>query len=59
MLADAGVVYDVAIRPVDPSNLAVSAPESSSVGAVVTHYFVQDGRVRVRWTEREDHLRIQ
>jgi hypothetical protein len=47
MLADAGVVYDVAIRSVGPTNLAVSAPESSAVGAVVTHYFVQDGRVRV------------
>jgi hypothetical protein len=39
----AGVIYDVAIRPVDQSNLALGAPPVP----VVTQYFVEDGKVRV------------
>jgi hypothetical protein len=43
----AGVVYDVAVRPVDESNLLRAAADSSVAGAIVTRYFVRDGVVRV------------
>lgn len=43
-LASAGVVYEVAIRPVDQSNIALASPPSA---AVVTQYFVEEGKVRV------------
>jgi hypothetical protein len=42
--AAAGVGYDVSIRPVDENNMALGA---QSAPAVVTHYFVDDGKVRV------------
>lgn len=47
MLAAAGVEYDLAIRPVDLSNLNVANPNSPPPGAIVTRYSVQDGKVRV------------
>jgi hypothetical protein len=47
LLANAGVMYEVAIRPVDQSNLAPVGPGSPAAGAVVTQYFVEDGKVRI------------
>ncbi len=47
LLASAGVSYEVAIRPVDQSNLGTVGPGSPATGAVVTQYFVEDGKVRV------------
>jgi hypothetical protein len=43
-MGNAGVVYDVAVRPLDQTNLALNAP---SAAPVVTQYFVDDGNVRV------------
>jgi hypothetical protein len=43
-LANAGVSYDVAVRPVDQTNIAFAAPTYTPV---VTQYFVEDGKVRV------------
>src|ERR1019366_9487768 len=40
VLANAGVVYQVAVGPVDDNNMALAAP-------AVTQYFVEDGKVRV------------
>jgi hypothetical protein len=45
--AYAGVMYEVAIRQVDQSNLAPVGPGSPATGAVVTQYFVEDGKVRI------------
>jgi hypothetical protein len=47
LLANAGVMYEVSIRQVDQSNLAPVGPGSPSLGAVVTQYFVEDGKVRI------------
>jgi hypothetical protein len=47
MLANAGVVYDVAVRPVDQSNLAFASPTAPSTAPVVARYFVEDGKVRI------------
>ena len=44
VMANAAVVYDVAVRPLDQSNMALSAPVSVPV---VTRYVVEDGKVRV------------
>ena len=42
--ANAGVLYDLTVRPVDESNLAhLSAPTATPA---VTEYFVEDGKVR-------------
>jgi hypothetical protein len=46
-LAHAGVVYDMAVRPVDQSNIAGQSPDSPAASAVVARYFVDDGQVRV------------
>jgi hypothetical protein len=44
-LANAGVLYDLTVRPVDESNLAhLSAPTATPA---VTEYFVEDGEVRI------------
>ena len=45
LAAHAGVAYDVAVRPVDLSNVALAS--SNPAPPVVSHYFVQDGQVRV------------
>jgi hypothetical protein len=42
--ANAGVLYEVAVRPLDQSNLSLGA---ATVAAVVTQYFVDAGQVRV------------
>jgi uncharacterized membrane protein len=44
VMADAGVAYDLAVRPVDENLNSLSAPAAP---AVVTRYFVEDGQVRV------------
>ena len=44
VLANAGVVYEMAVRPVDENNMALAAPAAAPV---VTQYFVEDGKVRV------------
>jgi hypothetical protein len=46
LVAHAGVVYDVAFRHVDQSNLGGPSAGSPPDGAVVTRYFVNDGQVR-------------
>ena len=46
VLANAGVLYDVAVRPVDQSELALSSPNAPPVTPVVTQYFVEGGKVR-------------
>lgn len=45
--ASAGVAYDVAVRPVDQSRIALDSPTAPMSAAVVTQYFVDDGKVRV------------
>lgn len=47
LTANAGVVYEVAVRPVDQSELALSSPNAPPVTPVVTEYFVETGKVRV------------
>lgn len=47
MLANAGVVYEVAMRPVDQSNIAPVSSAAPSSPPVVTQYFVEDGKVRI------------
>jgi hypothetical protein len=47
VLANAGVMYDIAVRPVDQTNMALAAPAHAPV---VTQYFVEDGKVRVGGT---------
>lgn len=44
VLADAGVSYDISVRPVDQTNMSLGAP---SAAPVVTRYFVEEGKVRV------------
>ena len=46
-MANAGVVYEMAIRPVDQSDIALVAPGAPSSAPVVTQFFVEDGRVRI------------
>jgi hypothetical protein len=46
-LANAGVVYDVVIQPVDQSNMALASPTAPRLAPVVTRYFAEDGKVRV------------
>ena len=47
VMANAGVLYEVAVRPVDQSELALSSPNAPPVTPVVTQYFVEAGKVRV------------
>jgi hypothetical protein len=47
VLANAGVLYDVAVRPVDQSNLAFVSPTAPTSAPVFTRYFVEDGKVRI------------
>jgi len=47
VLANAAVVYDVAIQSVDQSNVALVSPTSPAPRPVVSHYFVEDGKVRI------------
>jgi hypothetical protein len=46
VLANAGVLYDVAVRPVDQTNMALGTPGASASAPLVTQYFVEDGKVR-------------
>ena len=46
-LANAGVVYDLAVRPVEQSDMAFASPTAPSSVPVVTRYFVDGGKVRV------------
>jgi hypothetical protein len=45
VLANAGALYDLTVRPVDQSNLAHVLPTAPT--PAVTEYFVEDGKVRV------------
>jgi hypothetical protein len=47
VLVHAGVLYDVSIRPVDQSNLAMGSSGGLPTPPVVTEYFVENGKVRV------------
>jgi hypothetical protein len=47
MSANAGVVYEVAIRAVDQSNIALVSPTAPVSAPVVTRYFTEDGKVRI------------
>jgi hypothetical protein len=46
-VANAGVTYDLAYRSVNQSALEISNSVAPGLGAIVTHYAVQDGKVRV------------
>jgi hypothetical protein len=46
-LANAGVVYDVATRPVDLSNLQTTSSYAVPTPPVVTRYVVEEGKVRI------------
>jgi hypothetical protein len=45
-VAQAGVLYDVEVRPLDQTNLAPSSP-GAAAPAVVTQYFAEGGKVRI------------
>jgi hypothetical protein len=45
VFADAGVLYDIAVRPVDDSNINLAG--GSAGNPVVTQYFSEGGKVRV------------
>lgn len=47
IVASAGVTYDLAYRSVNQSTLEMSNSLAPGLGAIVTHYVVQDGKVRV------------
>jgi hypothetical protein len=47
VLANAGVLYELTVRPVDQSNLAHVSPSVPTPTPAVTEYFVADGKVRV------------
>jgi hypothetical protein len=47
VLANAGALYDLTIRPVDESNLAHVSPTAPTPTPAVTEYFVDNGKVRV------------
>ena len=47
VIADAGVLYDVEVRPLDQTNMALASPGAPPVAPVVTQYYSDDGQVRV------------
>jgi hypothetical protein len=47
LLADAGVHYDVEVRALDQTNMALVSPGAPALAPVVTQYFSEDGKVRV------------
>jgi hypothetical protein len=47
VLANAGALYELTVRPVDQSNLAHVLPTAPTPTPAVTEYFVEDGKVRV------------
>ena len=48
VIADAGVLYDVEVRALDQTNMALASPSGASAAApLVTRYFSDDGQVRV------------
>jgi hypothetical protein len=47
LLADAGVLYDVQVRALDQTNMALVSPGAPALAPVVTQYFSEDGKVRV------------
>ncbi len=47
VLANAGVLYDLTVRPVDQSNLTHVSPAAPAAASGVTEYFVEDGKVRI------------
>jgi hypothetical protein len=47
VLANAGVLYDLTVRPVDQSNLTHVSPGVLAPAPAVTEYFVADGKVRI------------
>ena len=46
VLANAGIVYDMAVRSVDQSDIGLVSPSGTTL-PLVTRYFVEDGKVRV------------
>ena len=46
-LAGAGVVYDVEVRPLDQTNMALASPGATAAVPIVTQYFSDEGKVRV------------
>jgi hypothetical protein len=47
VLANAGVLYDLTVRPVDQSNLTHVSPSVPAAAPAITEYYVQDGKVRI------------
>ena len=46
-LAGAGVLYDVEVRPLDQTNMALASPGATAAVPIVTQYFSDEGKVRV------------
>jgi len=49
-LAGAGVLYDIEVRPLDQTNMALASPGAPRAGPVVTQYYADEGKVRVGGT---------
>src|SRR5580765_8564775 len=49
-LAGAGVLYDIEVRPLDRTNMALASPGAPTAVPVVTQYFSDEGKVRVGGT---------
>jgi len=47
VIADAGVLYEVEVRPLDQTNMALASPGAPPAAPVVTRYFSDEGEVRV------------
>lgn len=50
LVANAGVIYDMAIRPVDQSNIAFVSPTAPTITPIATQYYTENGKVRVGGT---------
>jgi len=46
VFANAGIVYDMTVRPIDQSDIGLASPNGPAL-PLVTHYFVEDEKVRV------------
>src|SRR5579859_3388758 len=47
VFAGAGVLYDVEVRPLDQTNMALASPGVPPAAPIVTQYFSDEGKVRV------------
>jgi hypothetical protein len=47
VIADAGVLYDLEVRSLDQTNMALATPGTPAAAPAVTQYFSDEGKVRV------------